>query len=58
MGLGLYKNTPLAIISPMRKLLEDAVAQVRTLPEDELDRAAEALFVNAVEPKNRIKLAA
>ena len=46
-GLGLYKNTPLAIISSMTKLSEGAVAQVRTLPDDEQDRAAEALLAFA-----------
>lgn len=33
----------------MTKLLEEAVAQVRTLPEEEQDRAAEILFALAHE---------
>ena len=33
----------------MTKLLKDAVAQVRTLPEDEQDRAAEVLLAFAQE---------
>jgi hypothetical protein len=33
----------------MTKLLEDAVAEVRALPEDEQDRAAQALIMFARE---------
>jgi len=33
----------------MRKLLEEAVEEVRALPEDEQDRAAEALLAFARE---------
>lgn len=36
-----------AIIRTMTKLLEEAVAQLRTLPEDEKDRAAEVLLAFA-----------
>jgi hypothetical protein len=35
------------IISSMTKLLEEAVAQLQTLPEDEQDRAAEVLLAFA-----------
>ena len=33
--------TRFGILSPMTKLLEKAMAELRTLPEDEQDRAAE-----------------
>jgi hypothetical protein len=38
---------PFVIISTMTKLLEEAVAQLQTLPEDEQDRAAEVLLAFA-----------
>lgn len=40
---------PRYILCTMTKLLEEAVEEVRTLPEDEQDRAAEALIAFARE---------
>ena len=41
------ENALFAILSAMTKLLEEAMAELRTLPEDEQDRAAEVLLAFA-----------
>ena len=41
------ENTLFVILSAMTKLLEEAMAELRTLPEDEQDRAAEVLLAFA-----------
>jgi hypothetical protein len=42
-------GTAFDILLNMTKLLEEAVKELRSLPEDEQDRAAEALFAFARE---------
>jgi hypothetical protein len=40
----------------MTKLLDDAIAQARTLPEDKQDQAAEALFAHIAGDERRYRL--